>query len=459
MTKSAAEVWQSALGELQLQVARANYQTWLKDTKGLTFRNGEFVVGVPSIFAAEWLDKRLSSLVKKTLISITGRELQVCFQVDGSEAEMEAAKPADKSSSSIPTTDLSYTPPRLNPRYTFETFVVGSANRLAHAAALGVAETPGSAYNPLFIYGGVGLGKTHLLHAIGRVALDSGLRLLYVSAEQFTNEFINAIRERKTEDFRNRYRSADILLIDDIHFISGKEQTQEGFFHTFNNLHEANRQIVITSDRPPKSMPLLEDRLRSRFEWGLIADIQPPDLETRIAILRSKAEEWSKIEKQSVQVNQNVLEFIARRVQQNIRELEGSLNRVIAFSKLNRVEITPELAAQALEDLVGQHSNINLTPHKVIETVANYFKLTIEDLKGKKRDQQTAMVRQITMYLVRQETHCPLDSIGQELGGRDHSTVIHACEKIAYEVNTNPTRRRQIQDIRGQLYPTSSVPL
>ena len=456
MTKSAAEVWQSALGELQLQVARANYQTWLKDTKGLSYRNGEFVVGVPSIFAAEWLDKRLSSLVKKTLISITGRELQVCFQVDGAEAEPETIKPADKSSREILTTD--YSPPRLNPRYTFDTFVVGSANRLAHAAALGVAETPGSAYNPLFIYGGVGLGKTHLLHAIGRVSLDSGLRLLYVSAEQFTNEFITAIRERKTEDFRNRYRTADILLIDDIHFISGKEQTQEGFFHTFNNLHESNRQIVITSDRPPKSMPLLEDRLRSRFEWGLIADIQPPDLETRIAILRAKAEEWGKIEKQEVQVSQNVLEFIARRVQQNIRELEGSLNRVIAFSKLNRVEITPELAAQALEDLVGQHAMTNLTPHKVIETVAHYFKLTTEDLKGKKRDQQTAMARQITMYLVRQETHCPLDGIGQELGGRDHSTVIHACEKIAYEVNTNPARRRQVQDIRGQLYPTTSTP-
>lgn len=458
MTKSAAEVWQSALGELQLQVARANYQTWLKDTKGLSFRNGEFVVGVPSIFAAEWLDKRLSSLVKKTLISITGRELQVSFQVDGAEAEPETAKPADKSSREIVTNENSYSPPRLNPRYTFDTFVVGSANRLAHAAALGVAETPGSAYNPLFIYGGVGLGKTHLLHAIGRIALDNNLHLLYVSAEQFTNEFINAIRERKTEEFRNRYRTADILLIDDIQFISGKEQTQEGFFHTFNNLHESNRQIVITSDRPPKSMPLLEDRLRSRFEWGLIADIQPPDLETRIAILRAKAEEWGKIDHQEVNVKQNVLEFIARRVQQNIRELEGSLNRVIAFSKLNRVEITPELAAQALEDLIGQHTTNSLTPHKVIETVAHYFQLTTDDLKGKKRDQQTAMARQITMYLVRQETHCPLDGIGQELGGRDHSTVIHACEKIAYEVNTNPARRRQVQDIRGQLYPTTSTP-
>lgn len=458
MVKSAAEVWQTALGELQLQVARANYQTWLKDTKGLSFRNGEFVVGVPSIFAAEWLDKRLSSLVKKTLISITGRELQVCFQVDGAEPDLEIAASTDKSSKELASTEHSYSPPRLNPRYTFDTFVVGSSNRLAHAAALGVAETPGSAYNPLFIYGGVGLGKTHLLHAIGRVTLDSGLRLRYVSAEQFTNEFINAIREKRTEDFRNKYRSADILLIDDIQFISGKEQTQEGFFHTFNNLHESNRQIVLTSDRPPKSMPLLEDRLRSRFEWGLLADIQPPDLETRIAILRAKAEEWAKIEKQDVQVSQNVLEFIARRVQQNIRELEGSLNRVIAFSKLNRVEITPELAAQALEEIIGQHSTNNITPQKVIETVAQYFKLTPEDLRGKKRDQQTALARQVTMYLVRQETHCPLDGIGQELGGRDHSTVIHACEKIAYEVNTNPARRRQVQDIRGQLYPTASSP-
>jgi chromosomal replication initiator protein len=315
-----------------------------------------------------------------------------------------------------------------------------------------VAESPGSAYNPLFIYGGVGLGKTHLLQAIGHVSLDSGLRLLYVSAEQFTNEFINAIREKRTEDFRNKYRSADILLVDDIHFISGKEQTQEGFFHTFNNLHEANRQIVITSDRPPKSMPLLEDRMRSRFEWGLIADIQPPDLETRIAILRAKADE------QKATVSQNVLEFIARRVQQNIRELEGSLNRVIAFSQLNQVDITPELAAQALEDIIGQHPTNNMTPQKVIDTVAQYFKLTPEDLKGQKRDQQTALARQITMYLIRQEIHCPLDGVGQELGGRDHSTVIHACEKIAYEVNTNPARRSQVQDIRGQLYPTTSSP-
>ncbi|HEX78007.1 MAG TPA: chromosomal replication initiator protein DnaA [Dehalococcoidia bacterium] len=446
--RSAGDIWLSALGELQIQVTKPNFQTWLKDTVGLSFDHGRFVVGVPTVFVAEWLEKRWRSMIKKTLMGITGQELEVQFVVHPSSQDSSSPTPP-ATTDPAPSSDgrWPYPAPRLNPKYTFESFIVGSCNRLAHAAALGVAENPGGNYNPLFIYGGVGLGKTHLLHAIGHVALAKHLQLLYVSAEQFTNEFISSIQQRKTEDFRAKYRSADMLLMDDIHFISGKEQTQEGFFHTFNDLHNSNRQIVITSDRPPKSMPLLEDRLRSRFEWGLIADIQPPDWETRLAILRAKAEQ------QTVIIDEAVLELIARRVQQNIRELEGCLNRVVAYSQLTHTIPTPELAAQVLEDIVAKQRRSTITPGLILEKVAEYFRLSSAALKGKRRDQPTALARQIAMYLIREETSIPLAEIGQELGGRDHSTVLHGCEKIAAEINTNPGLRRDVLEIRAMLYP------
>ena len=314
-TRPAADIWQAALEELQVKVSPANYQTWLKNTVGLNYFDNCFTVGVPSSFVTESLEKRLHPLIEKTLTGITGKPLKVQFQVHLGNGDEELAPPVPSSPSS-PNYKQRTGAPKLNRRYTFSSFIVGSSNRLAHAAALGVAENPGNSYNPLFVYSGVGLGKTHLLHAIGWVALKSCPRVMYVTAEQFTNEFISAIRERRSEDFRNKYRSADVLLLDDIQFIAGKEQTQEGLFHTFNDLHTNNSQIVISCDRPPKSLTLLEDRLRSRFEWGLIVDMQPPDIETRIAILQTKAED------QKTSVPPEVLEFIARRIQKNIRELE-----------------------------------------------------------------------------------------------------------------------------------------
>jgi len=334
---------------------------------------------------------------------------------------------------------------RLNPRYTFEAFIVGNSNRLAHAASLAVAEAPGESYNPLFLYGGVGLGKTHLLHAIGHQGVLTGLAVLYVSSEQFTNEIINAIRYRTTEEFRAKYRSVDILLVDDIQFIAGKESTEEEFFHTFNSLHEMSKQIVICSDRPPKAIVSLEERLRSRFEWGLIADIQPPDLETRMAILRVKADLLR------YRVPDDIIAYIAGRVQTNIRELEGCLNRLMAYQQLHRTELTMDVARAAMSSLGNDTRETRLNSKQIVQAVAEYYQISLDAMCGKQRDKHIVMPRQIAMYLLRQETEASLLEIGQLFGGRDHSTVLHACEKIDREVNINPSLRREIVAIREQL--------
>jgi chromosomal replication initiator protein len=334
---------------------------------------------------------------------------------------------------------------RLNPRYTFEAFIVGNSNRLAHAASLAVAEAPGESYNPLFLYGGVGLGKTHLLHAIGHQGVQTGLAVLYVSSEQFTNEIVNAIRYRTTEEFRAKYRSVDILLVDDIQFIAGKESTEEEFFHTFNSLHEMSKQIVICSDRPPKAIVSLEERLRSRFEWGLIADIQPPDLETRMAILRVKADLLR------YRVPDDIIAYIAGRVQTNIRELEGCLNRLMAYQQLHRTELTMDVARAAMSSLVNDTRETRLNSKQIVQAVAEYYQISLDAMCGKQRDKHIVMPRQIAMYLIRQETEASLLEIGQLFGGRDHSTVLHACEKIDREVNINPPLRREIVAIREQL--------
>jgi len=334
---------------------------------------------------------------------------------------------------------------RLNPRYTFDAFIVGNSNRLAHAASLAVAEAPGESYNPLFLYGGVGLGKTHLLHAIGHQGVQTGLAVLYVSSEQFTNEIINAIRYRTTEEFRAKYRSVDILLVDDIQFIAGKESTEEEFFHTFNSLHEMSKQIVICSDRPPKAIVSLEERLRSRFEWGLIADIQPPDLETRMAILRVKADLLH------YRVPNDVIAFIAGRVQTNIRELEGCLNRLMAYQQLHRTDLTIDVARAAMSSLGNDSRESNLNIRQIAQAVAEHYHISLEDMCGKQRDKHIVMPRQVAMYLMRQETQASLFEIGQLFGGRDHSTVLHACEKIDQAVNINPTLRREIVAIREHL--------
>jgi len=433
--RTAQEIWEAALGELQVQFNKANYRTWLQNTVGLSYQDNRFVVGAPNTFVAEYLDHNQRSLIEKTLIGLTHRDIEVLFSVDGRHQTQEAGPPSQPAS------------PRCNPRYTFTSFIVGNCNRLAYAAALGVAENPAKSYNPLFIYGGAGLGKTHLLHAIWHVAQVRRARVIYVSAEEFTNEFVAAIREKKTNEFRRKFRGVDMLLIDDVQFISGKEQTEESFFHTFNELHNAGHQIILTSDRPPKSMPLLEDRLRSRFEWGLITNIEPPDFETRLAILQAKAEQ------EGANLPPAVLEFIAHRIKQNIRRLEGSLNRVIAFAQLTGVSPTPELAARALEDLAArQPTAAPASPALVIESVASSFQMTPEDLTGRKRDRETALARQVAMYLLHQETGYSLAQIGNALGGRDHSTVTHASQKIAADIDTSPHLRRKILDIQQRIH-------
>lgn len=445
METKASTIWEAALGELQIQVSKTNYQTWLKDTFGVSVNGDTFVVGVPNAFAAEWLEKRLKSLVKKTLMGILSKQVEVQFQVSSREENPPAAT-ANGESLRQPTENRPCCP-RLNPRYTFETFTVGDCNRLAHAAALSVADKPGKAYNPLFIYGSSGLGKTHLLHAIAHTAASRSTPFLYVSSEQFTNEFINSIRERSTEAFRAKYRSAELLLIDDIQFLCGKEQTQEGFFHTFNDLHNNGWQIVISSDRPPKAMPLLEERLSSRFAWGLIADIQPPDWETRMAILRTKADSLK------TQVRPEVLELIAHRVQRNIRELEGALNRVAAYSQLIGSPVTTEVASKALEDIATkEESHSPVSPRQIVEKVARYFQLPPETLLGKRRDERTALARQVAMYLIREHTHAPLVEIGRELGGRDHTTVLHGYEKIAHNITADSQLRCQVSEIAQQFH-------
>lgn len=446
--RSAKEIWEAALGELQLQVTRANYDTWLRDTVGLSYEGDLFLVGAPTTFATEWLQRRLHSLIRKTLKSITGLDTNVQFVVHQPQRETgalhAAAQPGGSHEAPLKIRGNSS---RLNPKYTFDSFIEGKCNRLARAAAMTVAENPGISYNPLLIYAGAGLGKTHLLHAIGHLALARRSNFLYVSSEQFTNEFISSIQERKTGEFRSRFRRVDLLLVDDIQFIADKEQTQEEFFHTFNELHGDNHQIVISSDRHPKSMPLLEDRLRSRFEWGLIADIQPPDLETRIAILRYKAQQ------QGAEVSEDILELLARKVQSNIRDLEGSLNRVVAYSKLTRTPLNLEQATQALADIAPERPHrATLTPTLVMNTVATYFGLEPEEIKRNKRTKKIALARQIVMYILREEGQLHFGTIGRELGGRDHSTVLHGWQKISHDVNVDNQLRRDVLEIKNLLY-------
>jgi chromosomal replication initiator protein len=439
--ESAKQIWETALGELQIQVSKHNYQTWLEKTSGLGCRDNQFVVRVPNAFVAEYLDKNQRSLIERTLIRLTRRDIRVLFEVDSPKAS-PAGSPRDGLPASAHPGQLPF-----NPRYTFASFVTGSGNLLAYSAALEVARTPGRTYNPLFIYGGAGLGKTHLLHAIGHEVTTNHLRVCYASCERFTNEFITALQEKQMESFRRRYRGVDMLMLDDIQFISGKEQTEECLFHTFNELHDGSRQIIVTSDRPPKSIPRLAERLRSRFEWGLIADIHPPDLETRLAILQAKARE------SGADVPPDSLELIARQIQQNIRELEGNLNRVIAYARLLKARATPELAAEALKYTTEGADGAPGTPAQIIDAVARSFQLNPADLAGLRRDQETALARQIAMYLIREATGCPLVQIGLEFGRRNPSTVRHACEKIATECSLNPRLRRRISALREQIRP------
>jgi chromosomal replication initiator protein len=445
----AEHTWQSALGQLQMEMPKASYDTWVRDTKIVSYENGRFIIGVRNAYARDWLDSRLAGTVKRLLCGIANRDVLVEFVV--ASDENAALSPAPARLPAQTTGDSPTARPRisvLHPRYTFENFVVGANNRLAHAAAQAVAENPATAYNPLFLYGGVGLGKTHLLHAIGNACHERGLNVLYVSSEEFTNDLINAIRTHTTQAFREKYRSADVLLVDDIQFIAGKESTQEEFFHTFNTLHGQNKQVIVSSDRPPKSLVTLEERLRSRFEWGLTADIQLPDLETRLAILRSKADKLGRA------IPPEIMDLIARRVQSNIRELEGALNRIVAFSDLSGMALTPQLADVALADLLPQRGDVK--PGTVVDVVARTFNLSVDRMLSSDRSRDVALPRQIAMYLLR-ESNISLPQIGQVLGGRDHTTVMYACEKVADLLERDDRLRRQVVQIRQQLYGAASA--
>ncbi len=436
--------WQAAVGQLQMEMSRASYETWVQPAELVGYEGDLFTVGVPNAYACDWLKSRLTSKLNSILSGMMECPQKVEFIVwhKDYENQPQAAKSADPLPLISPV--VSDPLPVVNHRYNFDNFVVGSSNRLAHAACLAVAENPAQAYNPLFLYGGVGLGKTHLLHAIGNYAQASGQQVLYVSSEEFTNDLINAIRTHTTQAFRDRYRRIDVLLVDDIQFIAGKESTQEEFFHTFNTLHGQDKQIVISSDRPPKAMNTLEERLRSRFEWGLTADIQPPDLETRIAILRSKAERSRQT------VPPAILEMIARQFQSNIRELEGALTRVVAYADLRGRPLSEELVNVALTDLLPQRNAFE--PAHVVNVVASAFGITPEKLLGRDRTRAVALPRQVVMYLLRQEANVSLPQIGEAMGGRDHTTVMYACEKVADMIERDDHLRRQVLQIREQLY-------
>lgn len=438
----AQQAWQATLGQLQMDMPKASFDTWVKDSRFISQKENCVTIGVNNAYARDWLENRLKTTAENLMASILGREQRLAFVVQSAEED----QPAECSASLEPAPHS--VPERcsqsFNSRYSFESFVVGPNNRLAHAACQAVAENPAHAYNPLFLYGGVGLGKTHLLQAIGQQASSNDLNILYVSSEEFTNDLINAIRRHDTHNFREKYRKIDILLIDDIQFIAGKESTQEEFFHTFNTLQSQEKQIVISSDRPPKAMVTLEKRLRSRFEGGLIVDIQPPELETRIAILRFKAEQAGRC------IPNEILESVARKIQSNIRELEGALTRILAFSDLSGKPLSMELAELALVDLLPTESAPN--PDQVMEVVAHAFDINVDDLLNRDRSKKFALPRQVAMYLLRELGNISLPQIGEILGGRDHTTVMYACDKIADMVERDELFRRQVNQIRDKLF-------
>ena len=445
MNNDLKSLWEKTLNIIKGEMSEVSFNTWIKSCEPLSISSNTIKISVPNSFTQDILEKRYKDLVVNSIEAACSKVYNVDFIVasDIQDIEEKEEKNDDKSSINV-NDEMSST---LNPKYTFDSFVIGNSNRFAHAASLAVAEAPAKAYNPLFIYGGVGLGKTHLMHAIGHYVLqnNSNAKVVYVSSEKFTNELINAIRDDRNEEFRNKYRNVDILLIDDVQFIAGKERTQEEFFHTFNELHDANKQIILSSDRPPKEIPTLEDRLRSRFEWGLIADIQPPDFETRMAILKKKAD----VEK--LNVANEVMVYIATKIKSNIRELEGALIRIVAYSSLTNRPITVELASEALKDIISNKQNKNITIDVIQDVVAGYFNLRIEDLKSQRRTRNVAYPRQIAMYLSRKLTDMSLPKIGEEFGGRDHTTVIHAYEKISDALNTDESLQHTVNDITKKL--------
>ncbi|RXT08899.1 chromosomal replication initiator protein DnaA [Ammoniphilus sp. CFH 90114] len=436
-------VWDKALAMIETKLSKPSFETWLKSTKAIALDDDTLFISAPNEFSRDWLESRYAQLIVETLYEITGENMKVKIVTSDPDVNLKSSSPKKIDDKRSYASDDPGPGHMLNSKYVFDTFVIGTGNRFAHAASLAVAEAPAKAYNPLFIYGGVGLGKTHLMHAIGHYVLEHNpsAKVVYLSSEKFTNEFINSIRDNKAVDFRNKYRSVDVLLIDDIQFLAGKEQTQEEFFHTFNALHDESKQIVISSDRPPKEIPTLEDRLRSRFEWGLITDIQPPDLETRIAILRKKAKA------ENLDIANEVMVYIANQIDTNIRELEGALIRVVAYSSLINRDIDVDLATEALKDIIPSSKPRVITILDIQRVVGEHFGVKLEDFKAKKRNKSIAYPRQIAMYLSRELTDYSLPKIGDEFGGRDHTTVIHANDKITTELQSNHTLQETVKEL------------
>ncbi|HCC06770.1 MAG TPA: chromosomal replication initiator protein DnaA [Clostridiales bacterium] len=435
------QIWNEALEVLKNEVSVVSYTTWFKTLIPIEIKNNTIILQTFETFAQGIISQRYSLLIQNAIRQVTNMDFDVKITV------LDQVNNTQKSANQSPvlTNEVSIKN-NLNPKYTFETFVIGGGNRMAYTASLAVAETPSKAYNPLFLYGGVGLGKTHLMHSIGHfiLAQNPSARILYISSETFTNELINSIQLKNNEAFRNKYRNIDVLLVDDIQFIAGKTGTQEEFFHTFNTLHEANKQIIISSDRPPKEIETLEERLISRFEWGLIADIQAPDLETRIAILKKK------VEGEKYNIPDDVLVFVATSIKSNIRELEGAINRILAFSKLQNLPIDLNLAKESLKDFISARPK-NITIEYIQEIVASYYNLKIEDFKSKKRNRAISYPRQIAMYLSRSLTDMSLPKIGEMFGGRDHTTVMHGYDKIYTEINNSLEIKKIVELLENRI--------
>lgn len=424
---------------LKEETTTISYETWIKNLEIKSADNGNIILVASSSFQKEAIISRYLDLLTNTFNYITNKACNISII---SKDELEAGNQEETNNN----TNYGISNPTLNPKYTFDTFVVGNNSRFAHAAALAVAEAPATSYNPLFLYGGVGLGKTHLMHAIGNAILrkNKDYNILYVTSEKFTNQLINSIKDNSNEQFRNKYRNIDVLLIDDIQFIAGKERVQEEFFHTFNALHENGKQIILSSDKPPKDIPLLEDRLKSRFEWGLIADISNPDYETRLAILRKKAQI------DNINIDDEILSNIATKIDTNIRELEGALNKLIAKASLTNSPITVEMAERAINDIIAQQEKV-FSSEFVQETVAKYFNIDVKDLRGSKRSNDVAFPRQIAMYLCRKVAQMSLPQIGKDFGKRDHTTVMHACSKIEQEIKENQNTKLIVESVQNIL--------
>ena len=437
---TADSLWHEVSGRLQGALNETTYRTWFAATAGVELTDDAFAISVPNDFTREWIEEHFLGLIRAVVRDVIGRELRVQLTVTdpAGPAAVAVAEPTAAATNGL----------GLNPKYTFDLFVIGSSNRFAHAAALAVAEAPAQAYNPLFIYGGTGLGKTHLLQAIAQYVAEQAeeLSVRYVTSETFMNDFINSLRDKRIEGFKQRYRTYDLLLVDDIQFFEHKERIQEEFFHTFNSLHENGSQIVISSDRPPREIATLEQRLRSRFEWGLITDIQPPDLETRIAILRKKV----KTDELHIE-DPEVLTFIAGRISSNIRELEGALTRVVAFSSLTGRPMTVDLAREVLKDVFPGGEAPEVSIRRIQDTVADRFGLDLAELTGDRRSQNIVYPRQVAMYLSRELTDSSLPKIGKEFGGRDHTTVIHATSKIARLIREDRSVYNLVQELTARI--------